>query len=121
MVDSFCKQQIGIDPDVLGYQVLVKAPVLPEKTGGGIIRPTELIKEQQRRQNVGLILKLGPSAFKDPRTEDRRCDVGDWVAYSNFERSCEKVGEHLLYYVSDAHILARYSEEDVNKILEIIK
>lgn len=120
MSESFCKQQIGIDPEVLGYQVLVKAPVLEEKTQGGIIRPDSLVKDQQRRQNIGLILKVGPTAFQD-RCADRKCDVGDWVAYSNFERSPEYVGTHVLYYISDAHVLAKYSEEDVQKILERIK
>lgn len=120
MTDSFCKQQIGIDPEVLGYQVLVKAPVLPEKTSGGIFRPESIREDQTRRQNVGLVLKLGPSCFQD-RTADRKCEVGDWVAYSNFERSSEKVGQHQLYYISDAHILAKYTEEDVNKILEVVK
>lgn len=117
---TFCKEQIGIDPEVLGYQVLIKAPSIQEKTSGGIIRPDSLISEQQRRHNIGLILKIGPSAFKD-KCEDRRCEVGDWVAYSNFERSVEYVGAHILYYVSDAHILSRYSDDDVKKILEKIK
>lgn len=120
MADSFCKQKIGIDPEVLGYQVLVMGPLLEEKTKGGIIRPDHLIKEQQHRQNIGLILKMGPSCFKD-HLADRRCEIGDWVAYSNFERQQERVGDFILYYINDAHILARYSEEDVKKILEIKK
>jgi len=120
MQDSFCKDQIGIDPQVLGYQLLIKAPTLEEKTSGGIIRPDSVIKDQMRRQNIGLILKVGPSCFKD-NLADRYCEVGDWVAYSNFERSPEYVGTYVLYYISDAHILAKYSEEDVKKILEVIK
>jgi len=117
---SFCFAQVGIDPEVLGYQVLLKSPKLEEKTRGGIIRPDSIIEEQKRRQNIGLILKIGPTAFKD-KCSDRKCEVGDWVSYSNFERSPEYVGEHVLYYVSDAHILARYSQEDVSKILEHIR
>jgi co-chaperonin GroES (HSP10) len=120
MEESFCKQQIGIDPEVLGYQVLVKGPILHDKTKGGIILTDSLIKEQQRRQNIGLILKIGPTAFKD-RCADRKCEVGQWVAYSNFERSPEYINDFVLYYISDAHILARYSEEDVEKILERFK
>lgn len=120
MRESFCKQQVGIDPDVLGYQILVKGPLLPDKSEGGVILPTSLKSEQQRRQTVGLVLKIGPSAFKG-NLEDRKCEIGDWVGYTNFERTPLEVGEHTLYYINDAHILARYSLEDVEKILRKFK
>ncbi len=117
MTESFCKQQVGIDPEVLGYQILVKSAVLDQKRESGLLMPDSVIKEQSRRQNIGLILKIGPSAFKG-NCEDRLCNVGDWIAYSNFERSPEYVGDHVLYYISDAHVIARYTEEDLKKILD---
>lgn len=120
MSTSFCQEQVGIDPDVLGYQILVKAPILEEKTAAGIFLCDDVIKSQQRRQNIGLILKIGPSAFQD-RCADRKCEIGDWVAYSNFERSPEYVDKYVLYYINDAHILARYSPADVQKILKVYK
>jgi co-chaperonin GroES (HSP10) len=94
----------------------ITAPI----SSGGIIRPESLISEQKRRQNVGLVLKVGPSAFKE-RCEDRYCEVGDWVAYSNFERHPEYVGKHIVYYVSDSNLLAVYSKEDIEVILESIR
>jgi co-chaperonin GroES (HSP10) len=116
-MNSFCYQQIGIDPQVLGYQILIKAPILDEKTDAGLYLPLSHLEEQNRRQNIGQILAMGPSAFVD-RCLDRKCEIGDWVAYSNFERNPEFVGDYRLFYINDAHILARYTEEDVRKILK---
>ena len=126
MTESFCKQKCGIDPDVLGYQVLILGPEIAEKTEGGIIVPKLTLEEQQRRQNIGIVLKIGPSCFTiNPMNgadmSDRRCEVGQWVEYSAFERQPRLVGDHTLYYVSDHYIIARYSEEDAKQILRRFK
>lgn len=61
--------------DVFADLVLVGIYFRPEKTKGGIYRPTDNIKEDQFQSKVGLILKMGPDCGEDVKT-------GDWIVYS---------------------------------------
>lgn len=71
---------------VLSDLVLVATYIRPEKTMGGIIRPTDNIKEDEYQGKVGLVLKMGPQAgeFDAENNEympNYYFGVGDWVAY----------------------------------------
>lgn len=115
---NFCEQETGIDPEVLGYQILIKGAEIAKKIGGVLI-PDSFREEQNKYQNIGMVLKIGPTAFDPERgLDDRKCDVGDWVTYGKFERTALHIGiDQVLYFVSDAHILARHRAEDIPKIL----
>ncbi len=67
--------------EVMHNQVLMAVYFAPEKTAGGIIRPDALKEEDRHQSKVGLILKMGPTAFvsdgKWHWPEDMA--VGDWV------------------------------------------
>lgn len=70
---------------VLGDLVLVATYIRPEKTAGGIIRPTENIKEDEFQGKVGLVLKTGPLAYGDWELDDQRgsaANPGDWIVYA---------------------------------------
>ena len=54
--------------EVIGDMVLVGIYIRPEKTAGGIIRPTINKQEDVWQGKVGLVLKWGPDAFIDPET-----------------------------------------------------
>lgn len=63
--------------------VLIGIYQRPEKTASGIVLPESVRKEEVYQGKCGLILKMGPQAFKDSDNykfadEDRRA-VGDWV------------------------------------------
>ena len=67
--------------DVLYNQVLMVIFVRPEKTSGGIIRPFANVQEDIWQGKAGLVLKLGPTAFKDDDTysfHGQKVDVGEW-------------------------------------------
>jgi co-chaperonin GroES (HSP10) len=69
---------------VLQNMVLVATYIRPEKTKGGLFLPDSAKEEDVYQGKVGLVLKMGPSAFEDLE-EDRfrgvRAFVGDWVVY----------------------------------------
>lgn len=75
--------------DLAGHQVLkdlvlVATYIEPEKTKGGIILTPKRIEESRYQGKVGLILKLGPTAFKYDGQypyEGPLPKVGDWVKY----------------------------------------
>ena len=65
--------------------VLLGTYFRPQKTAGGIIRPDSNVEEDMWQGKVGLVLKLGPEAFKDSDdysfAEEDKYQVGDWVTY----------------------------------------
>lgn len=70
--------------DVMYNMVLLAAYVRPAKTKGGIIRPGENVEEDIWQGKVGLVLKLGPDAFKDDEEvsfNGQVANLGDWVVF----------------------------------------
>lgn len=72
--------------NLMGNRVLVGIYIEPEKTQGGIILSTGTIKESVWQGTVGLVLKLGATAFRDePETSTyfhgQGVKEGDWVVF----------------------------------------
>lgn len=68
--------------EIFGAQVLIAPYIRPEKTRGGIITPGSAAREDEWQSKVGLVLKVGPTAFHADRLEQfngRAPDVGDWI------------------------------------------
>lgn len=114
--DSLCKQEIGCDPNVLGWNLLIKAPDIPEKMGS-IYLSHDFRETQERRQNIGRVLKIGSVAFTD-RHESRRCEVGDWVHYSILEREPIYPNGHKCFYITDDKVLAILDPSEVVMFLD---
>lgn len=69
---------------VLKDLVLVATYIEPETTAGGIIKPDRMLDESRYQGKVGLVLKLGPTAFKYDGAypyEGPIPVVGDWVKF----------------------------------------
>jgi co-chaperonin GroES (HSP10) len=70
--------------DIFHNQILVAIYVRPNITAGGVWRPDDNIREDEYQGKVGLVVKVGPTAFRD--TDDETFDgqnvaVGDWVVF----------------------------------------
>jgi co-chaperonin GroES (HSP10) len=64
--------------------VLVATYIRPAMTAGGIIRPDSNVAEDEWQGKVGLVLKMGPMAYRDD--EDTQFNgedvkVGEWAVY----------------------------------------
>lgn len=69
---------------VMYNMVLLASYVAPEKTKGGIIRPGSNIEEDIWQGKTGMVLKLGPDAFKDDDDMDFHGQTalkGEWVVF----------------------------------------
>lgn len=56
---------VGKVDKVLTAKVLVATYIMPARTKGGIIRIDSTIQESEFQGSVGLVIGLGPGAFKD--------------------------------------------------------
>lgn len=63
---------------VLWDLVLIGTYIRPERTRGGIIKPMEVVKEDEFQGKSGLVLKLGEGVDNIFGLEEGK----DWVAYS---------------------------------------
>jgi len=65
--------------------VLLGTYIRNEKTAGGIIRPTEVLKEDEYQGKVGLVLARGPIAYadwEDDATRGQMAQFHTWVVYA---------------------------------------
>lgn len=70
--------------EVFHNRVLVATYVRPETTKGNIILPDRTLAEDRFQGKIGLVIKLGPLAFKDDNIAKFggiTVAVGDWVMY----------------------------------------
>lgn len=77
--------------------ILVGTYVRPEKTKGGIIRVDRSLAEDRFQGKVGLVLKVGPIAFKDDNVNKFggvTVKEGDWVLYRSSDG-------HEMFYVDE--------------------
>jgi co-chaperonin GroES (HSP10) len=54
------------------------------KTKGGLIVPNAVTNEDKFQSKMGVILNMGPSAFRDPNGQwfaDSEFTIGDWVVF----------------------------------------
>lgn len=99
-------------PDPKGYQILVIKPTIEEKTAGGIIKPSEVIRKEEAGAVVGLVLKMGDMAYQDTARFPTGpwCKNGDFVligAYRGIRFTCD--GKEFIL-INDDQILGTVSD-----------
>lgn len=102
--------------EIFGDIVLLGTYIRPEKTAGGIIRPTENVVEDVWQGKVGLVLKLGTSAFMDTPDysfQGQSVQPGDWVVYNIGDTRTLNVNGYPCRYVRDFHIKMRVKDPSV--------
>lgn len=65
--------------------VLLGTFIRNEKTSGGIIRPKEVLQEDEFQGKVGVVLKTGPLAYGDWEDDAERGNMAElhtWVVYA---------------------------------------
>ena len=65
-------------------QFMIAIYIRPEKTKSGLFMPEQARNEDRYQSKMGLIIKMGPSAFKDDTGkwfEGLDIKVGDWISH----------------------------------------
>jgi len=101
--------------EVFGAQILVGQFIRPNKTAGGIYLADKTVDEDKYQGKVGLVLKMGPLAFKEDETHDfggLKVKVGDWVLYRIGDTFPLLIGDHDCRFVEDVAIKAVIARPD---------
>jgi co-chaperonin GroES (HSP10) len=102
--------------DLFHNQVLVAIYFRPEKTKGGIVLPHMTRREDEFQGKIGLVLKLGPAAFRDDANfqfHGVSVAVGDWVVYRTSDGWELDVNGTLCRILPDTLIKARVTAPDL--------
>lgn len=73
-------------PEPAGYKILIALPTPDEKTEGGILKSTETMHYEIVGSIVGVVLKLGPDAYKDKKRfpNGPYCKEGDCILMRSY-------------------------------------
>ena len=110
------EEEMSKVPTPTGWRIVILPHKGVEKTKGGVILSDQLIQEQQWITNVGLVLKLGPLAYKDKKKFPTGpwCKEQDWVIFARYAGSRLKIDGGELRILNDDEILGVVnSPEDV--------
>ena len=94
-------------PRPTGWRILVLPYKRKEKTKGGIILTDQSLEESQVASSIGLVLKVGPDAYKD---KDRFpngawCKEKDWIIFGKYAGSRIKIEDVEVRLMNDDEVL----------------
>lgn len=100
-----------------GHRVLIKPRKIEEiddafknAKAAGIIIQEATSRQEQTAVDVGFVIKLGPTAFKD-FGGDPWCEVGDLIAYAKYSGKALKENDEDFIVLNDEDIVAVYKED----------
>ena len=76
-------------PKPTGWRIIVLPYKAKEKTKGGIILSDKTITESQIATNCGLVMEIGPDAYKDEEKFPNGpwCKKNDWIIFGRYAGS----------------------------------
>jgi co-chaperonin GroES (HSP10) len=99
---------------MMNANILVGIYIRPERTRGGIIVQTAQ-KEDQFQGKVGLVLAIGPLAFKDDDTNKfggQQLQVGDWVMFRASDGDALDVNGQRCRLLQDVTVRMKIAQPD---------
>lgn len=102
--------------EVIGDRVLVAIYMRPETTKGGIIRPDSNKMEDVWQGKVGLVLKWGPDAFRNPENGElyqQRIEPGEWGVFFIGDGKPIEVSKAPCRMVKDSNFVAKIKNPDM--------
>ena len=95
-------------PEPTGWRILVLPFKMKEKTKGGILITDDVIERSQVASTCGLVLKVGPDAYKDTERYPKGpwCKKGSWVVFARYAGSRMKIDGGEVRLLNDDEVLA---------------
>jgi chaperonin GroES len=106
--ESFDEKDYERLPKPTGYRVMILPFKVKERTRGGIILADSAREREQLATVVGLVLKLGPDAYKDldKYPEGPWCKEKDWVVFGRYAGARIPIEGGEIRLLNDDEILA---------------
>tara|TARA_R100001594_G_scaffold56020_1_gene89755 strand:- start:6988 stop:7356 length:369 start_codon:yes stop_codon:yes gene_type:complete len=96
-------------PVPTGWRILIMPYIPPKVSRGGIEIPDEVHERERLAINVGLVMAVGPLAYKDLEKfggQEAWCKEKDWVLFGKYAGSRFKIDGGELRLLNDDEILA---------------
>ena len=90
-------------PEPTGYHLLIAMPAIEEKTDGGVLLPDSLKSAEQTASIIGLVMKLGPDAYKDTAKFPNGpwCKEDDYIMFRSYSGTRFKIGRQEFRLIND--------------------
>jgi co-chaperonin GroES (HSP10) len=103
--------------ELFNNQVLVAVYVRPEKTKSGIYLTDKARDEDKIQGKVGLVVKLGPSAFDDPSDQwfmgmETGIHLNDWIVFRPSDGWTITVNNVVCRILDDVNVRGRIQHPD---------
>ena len=102
--------------DLMFNQVLIGIYQRPNKTKGGLFLSDKTLEEDLYQGKVGLVLKIGPTAFVDDgdsKFYGQKIAVNDWIVFRPSDGWQLKLNGKACRVLQDVHVKARVAAPDV--------
>lgn len=101
ILEEYNRKEAKIHP--VGYKILVAMPPQEEQTKGGVHLPEEHIHKANAASITGMVLELGPDAFRDKKRfpSGAWCKPGDWVVFRAYSGTKMNVGGQEVRLIND--------------------
>lgn len=93
-----------------GHRVIVKPDAIEEVSEGGIIMPTNNKERKEDAQAFGVIIDVGPNAWKGFDDGEPWAKVGDRVLFAKYGGYAVKIKDEMLRVMNDEDITAIIGE-----------
>jgi len=96
-------------PQAIGWKVMVLMVTIPEKSAGGVIVVDDAREQRSLASPQGVVLGVGPQAFKDPSRFDAPwVSVGDRITLVKYDASMFQLGNgQRLGFLNDTQPISR--------------
>lgn len=106
--------QINKLPNPTGWRLLVLPYKRKEKTKGGIILTDKSLEESQIASSIGLVLRVGPDAYKDKTRfpTGAWCKEKDWIIFGKYAGSRISIEGGEVRLMNDDEVLGVISDPE---------
>lgn len=103
--------------EVMANYVLIGTYIRPEKTTGGIIRPTTNVQEDVWQGKVGLVLKWGIRAYENDDDfqflDEDKVKPGEWAVFMVGDARAISINGYPCRLVRDSNINMRVKDPNI--------
>lgn len=103
--------------DIMSNEILVGVYIRPEKTSGGIIRPTTNVAEDVWQGKVGLVLKWGTKAYENDTEyqfdEDDKIKPGEWGVFMVGDARSLNINNYPCRLIRDYNLRMRVKDPNI--------